>query len=413
MAGPFPVAEGGERYVVAAVEYVTRYAVATCVTEHTAEAVAKFIMQEIVLRFGVFRELLTDGAPEMTGRVIELLVDMLQARQVNPVPYRPQFIGLVERFNRTWKDCVSTFMQDEQQKDWELYVKFAVYAYNSARHTTVALSPNELMLGRTLRTPNALLRRTAVTEAGELRDYQEMLLQTMNRSRECAERARLKEQRRQAKYYNRRGRQQHVFQPGDRVWVLNPPRGPKATKFVHQWMGPMKIVEPAGYDNFLLQREDRTGQPELIIAHVSFLVSYHYPTPLLKQAADDIAEQLRDEDQDGDDVHEAETRAAVRTASAGSTPTAAATTDKRRRGAAADTKQSSEPSRQLVELRRRRRRRNRAGQYVLEYELRRTDDGWWTVDGAQRKTKWMGVAEYDELFRSDRVVENSGGEEVV
>lgn len=171
VAGPFPVAEGGERYVVAAVEYVTRYAVATSVREHTAESIAEFIMKEIVLRFGVFRELLTDKAPEMTGRVIELLVEMLQARQVNPVPYRPQFIGLVERFNRTWKDCVATLMQEEQQNDWELYVRFAVYAYNSARHTTVALSPNELMLGRKLRMPNELLRRTGVTEAG---DYSSM-----------------------------------------------------------------------------------------------------------------------------------------------------------------------------------------------------------------------------------------------
>lgn len=92
----------------------------------------------------------------------------------------------------------------------------------------------------------------------------------MERSLKSAEKARVKEQRRQAKYYNRRGRQQHVFRPGDRVWVLNPPRGPKATKFVHLWMGPMRIVEDAGYNNFLLAREDTTGPPEMIIAHVSF-----------------------------------------------------------------------------------------------------------------------------------------------
>lgn len=406
------MAEGGSRYVVAAVEYVTRYAVATCVKEHTADVVARFLMQEVVLRFGVFRELLTDGAPEMTGHVIELLVDMLQAKQINPVPYRPQFIGLVERFNRTWKDCVSTLMQTEQQNDWDLYVKFAVYAYNSAMHTTVALSPNELMLGRKLRAPNELLRRTEVAEAGELKAYQERLLQTMERSHECAEKARLKEQARQAKYYNRRTRQQRTFQPGDRVWVLNPPRGPKATKFVHQWMGPMKVVEPAGYDNFLLQREDRVGQPELIIAHVSFLVSYHFPTPLLKQAAADIIEQLHDEEQDGDHAHDTTARAVVRAASAGSPPTTAGTPDERRRGTASGTMQQREPSGRLVELRRRC-RRNRAGQYILEYELQRTDNGWWTVNGTRRKTKWVGVAEYDGLFCDDRVVENPVGEEVV
>ncbi|KAE8904474.1 hypothetical protein PF007_g25363 [Phytophthora fragariae] len=242
VAGPFPVADGGERYVIAALEYVARYAVAKCVTRHTAENVAVFLVEDVVLKFGVFRELLTDRAPEMVGKVIEQLVDLLQAKQTTPVPYRPQMIGLVERFHRSWKDCVSTFMSSNTQDDWNMYVKFAVYVYNSARHTTVALTQNELMMGRRLRAPNELLRRTEVTEAGELVQYHKRLLVAKDRGRACAEEARIKEQSRQARYYNRKVRQQRTFAIGDPVWLYNPPRGPKATKFVHQWMGPMRIV---------------------------------------------------------------------------------------------------------------------------------------------------------------------------
>eukprot|EP00644_Phytophthora_capsici_P012947 jgi/Phyca11/80492/gw1.5.1025.1 len=187
---------------------------------------------------------------------------MLQARQINPVPYRPQMIGLVERFHRTWKDCVAVFMQDETQTDWNLWVKFATYAYNSAQHSTVKLSPNELMMGRKLRAPNELLRRTEVREAGELSVYHEQLLEAMKRSSQCAEIARVREQERQARFYNRNVRNKREFQVGDRVWLYNPPRGPKATKFVHQWMGPLRIVEPAGYENFLLKREDGLGKEE-------------------------------------------------------------------------------------------------------------------------------------------------------
>lgn len=296
VAGPFPTADGGERFVIAALEYVTRYAVACCVVKHTAEDIAKFLVEEVVLKFGVFRELLTDGAPELTGHVIDELVDMLQAKQINPVPYRPQMIGLVERFHRTWKDCVAVFMQDEMQKDWNLWVKFAVYAYNSAQHSTVKLSPNELMMGRKLRAPNELLRRTELTEAGELSAYHQGLLEAMEQSRRCAEIARAREQTRQAKFYNRNVRKKREFQVGDRVWLYNPPRGPRATKFVHQWMGPLRIVESAGYENFLLKREDGSGEGEAIIAHVSFLVSYYEPTAPLSQIGEDIDEQIRDED---------------------------------------------------------------------------------------------------------------------
>ncbi|KAE9052487.1 hypothetical protein PR001_g467 [Phytophthora rubi] len=202
VAGPPPTHDGGERYVIAVVEYVARYAVAAAVKKHEAENVAVFLMRNVVLWFGPFRELLTDGPPELTGKVIEQLVVMLQAEQVNPVPYRPQMIGLVERFRRTWNDMVATNMHDEKQHDWNVWVDFAVYAYNAGRHSTVALTPNELMMGRRLRSPNELLQATSSTEAGELNKYHKRLLRAMESSRLCAEAAREKEQRRQAKYYN-------------------------------------------------------------------------------------------------------------------------------------------------------------------------------------------------------------------
>ncbi|KAE9050220.1 hypothetical protein PR001_g2601 [Phytophthora rubi] len=400
VAGPFPVSDGGERYVVAALEYVTRYAVVRCVTRHTAENVATFIMEDVVLRFGAFRELLTDGAPELTGEVIEKLVELLQARQVNPVPYRPQMVGLVERFHRSWKDCVATYMANEQQNDWNLWVKFAVYAYNSANHSTVALTPNELMMGRRLRAPNELLRSTQTSEAGDLPNYHARLVAAMVASHEHAEAARAKEQERQARYYNRRTRQARTFNPGDRVWIYNPPRGAKATKFVHRCMGPARIIEAAGYDNFLLQREDKSGTPEVVIAHVSFLTSYYCPEPLLERAAEDIDAQLEYEAQDGEDDGEAATaviRTAAVRASAATTRRAAtspARRGRRKRKTMADSGGNGDKGGRLVEVRRRR-RRNRAGQYILEYELRSIG------------------AEYDRLFASGRVVEDPAVEEGV
>eukprot|EP00644_Phytophthora_capsici_P015145 jgi/Phyca11/40959/gw1.75.65.1 len=187
---------------------------------------------------------------------------MAQVKQITPVPYRPQLVGLVERFHRTWKDCVAVFMPEGSQKDWNLWVRFATYAYNSARHSTVLLTPNELMMGRRLRAPNELLRRTEVTEAGELSTYHTRLLEALERSRKCAELAQTREQERQARYYNRNPRARWEFHSGDREWMYNPPRSPKAPKFVHQWMRPLRIVETAGYDNFLLEREDQSGKKE-------------------------------------------------------------------------------------------------------------------------------------------------------
>ncbi|OWZ11121.1 hypothetical protein PHMEG_00015912 [Phytophthora megakarya] len=256
-------------YVLAAVEYVTRYVVVVVTEQHTATHIAAFLVKEIVLRFGVFRELLRDGAPELTGRVVLPLVLMVEADQTNPVPYTPKKIGVVERFRRTWKDCVSLHEQD----DWEAWVAFAVYAYNSARHSTVSVSTNEPMMERKLRAPN---NQVNVAEAGDLIEYHARLVNSMTRSYECAER--------QAKYYDRRVKSTRTFQTGDCVWMYKTPMRPNATKFVHRWIWPMLIVSDAGNENYLVRREDPNGELREFIAHVSFLTNDDEPTDaLMKQ----------------------------------------------------------------------------------------------------------------------------------
>jgi hypothetical protein len=211
------------------------------------------------------------------------------------------------------------------QHDWAVWVDFAVYAYNSGRHTTVALSPNDLMLGRKLRAPNELLRRAGVKEAGEMTQYHRQLLAAMKHSHECAERARRREQQQQARYYDRRARQKTTFTMGDRVWMYRPPRGAKASKFVHLWIGPLRIIEEAGFDNYLVEREDEDEGHEQFIAHVSFLVTYHSPIALLGKVAEDLDAQLEYED-GGEDQHEGddETTAAVARATTAPVQAAAA-----------------------------------------------------------------------------------------
>ncbi|KAJ8554882.1 hypothetical protein ON010_g9601 [Phytophthora cinnamomi] len=267
--------------------------------------------------------------------------------------------------------------------------------------------------------PNELLRRTEVTEAGELPAYHANLLKATERSHECTEQARRREQERQARYYNRKTRNKRQFQVGDLVWMHNPPRGKNATKFVHQWMGPPRIVEPAGYDNFVLTREDKTRKAETLIAHVSFHISYHYPEALLAQVARDIDEQLDYEDQ-RPTRDEPETASAVRSAKAPARRTTSDGGTKRMR-AAVDDAVVHDATRGLVVERRRRRQRNGAGRYVLEYELcpycdpsrwTTCDRGLWLDDGHAR-ARWASVAEYERHYRDARVVEDPGDEEAV
>ncbi|POM61781.1 Retrovirus-related Pol Polyprotein [Phytophthora palmivora] len=277
IAGPLPRTPRGNRYVITAVDYATRYAVAKAVSNHTAMDVATFLMEHIILVLGPCRELVMDGAPELNGNLISTLVELLEAEQVTPVPYRPALLGLVERWNRTWKDMVSIYCATTQD-DWDKWLPSAVYAHNGSKHSTTKFSPNGLMMGRQLRSPKELLLRH----------------RHMATARQLADLVIAQEQARQAKYYNKRNvRKFEHLKPGMLVWLYKPPRGAGATKLVHRWVGPAKILEDAGFDNFRLLRLDTRAE---VIAHCSFLVSYFYPTHLLGDVAEQIMEELADEE---------------------------------------------------------------------------------------------------------------------
>ncbi|POM58811.1 hypothetical protein PHPALM_36496 [Phytophthora palmivora] len=296
---------------------------------------------------------------------------MLQSQQVNPVAYRPQMVGLVERFHRTRKDCVATYMNEDEQRVWDVWLDFAIYAYNLGQHTTVGLSPNELVMGRRLRSPNKLLRATIVTAAGEMSIYHRRLLE----AHEIAERARVREQEYQVKYYNRKTKQKRTLKPGDRVWMYKSPRGSKASNLVHQWIDPVRGVEPAGYT-----------------ARVSFLVTYYYPTALLKRIAADLTPQLE---------HEKAYEKAASAVRSTATPVNTAISKRGKKMKSGRNRINQLQSEVLVELRRRR-RRNRAS-----LSTNNNRPSVWNC------SHWMTNDEYDKLFESDRVMEDAMGEESI
>eukprot|EP00644_Phytophthora_capsici_P018769 jgi/Phyca11/132841/e_gw1.238.2.1 len=209
----------------------------------------------------------------------------------------------------------------------------------------------------------------------------------MTRAQQCAEQARIRVQERQARYYNRNVRNRREFKVGDRVWLYNPPRGQKATKFVHRWKGPLRIAEPVGYDNFRLIREDQTGETEEMIAHL-----LHENT----------------------ECHDETAAAPVRAAAAIDRRATITGGGKTNRTAMDNTTDRYYTSGQLVE-RRRRRKRNKAGHYVLAYQLFPIGDPrqWTTRDGRHWTTadrrptaRWVSLEGYERYHESERVVED-------
>jgi hypothetical protein len=97
--GPLPRTKQGNRYIIVATEYLTKWAEAAAVPDCTAQTTAQFIFQEIVCRHGTPKEILTDRATSFQNELIAALLHIMGTKHRLSSPYHPQTNGLTERFN--------------------------------------------------------------------------------------------------------------------------------------------------------------------------------------------------------------------------------------------------------------------------------------------------------------------------
>lgn len=66
LLGPFPVSSSGNRWIIVATDYMTRYAETSSLPKGTANEVAHFFVKQVVLRHGAPKILITDKGTAFT-----------------------------------------------------------------------------------------------------------------------------------------------------------------------------------------------------------------------------------------------------------------------------------------------------------------------------------------------------------
>ncbi|GFT76104.1 retrovirus-related Pol polyprotein from transposon 412 [Trichonephila clavipes] len=147
LLGRFPKSAHGNKWIIVCTDYSTRYAITKALPTAEVNEIAKFVLEEIVLRHGAPRVIITDRGAVFRSRLVSSLVDLCNIDHRFTTAYHPQTNGLTERFNKTLADMLSMYV-DVEQKNWDEILPFVTFAYNTAKQETTGFTPLYLLHGR-------------------------------------------------------------------------------------------------------------------------------------------------------------------------------------------------------------------------------------------------------------------------
>jgi hypothetical protein len=109
----------GKRYIIVAVEYFMKWVEAMPTFKDDGEIETLFLFNQIIARFGILREIVTDHGSHFQNKMISKLTSNLGLRQEHSSPYYPQANGQVEAVNKSPKTIMQQ-MINSSKSNWHL-----------------------------------------------------------------------------------------------------------------------------------------------------------------------------------------------------------------------------------------------------------------------------------------------------
>lgn len=169
-AGPFTRTNNGNRYNLTLQCNLSKYIILVPIVNKEANTIAKALVDNFILKFGQFLELRTDQGTEYNNSVLEQICKILETKQTFSTAYHPQSIGALERNHRCLNEYLRCFV-NTHQSDWDEWVKYYEFCYNTTPHTEHGFTPFELVFGNKAVLPQNLSNTTTIDPIYDMEQY--------------------------------------------------------------------------------------------------------------------------------------------------------------------------------------------------------------------------------------------------
>jgi hypothetical protein len=241
---PLPRTKNGKKYIITAMDYLTKWPEARALTEAIAQKVADFIYEQIICQHGCSQIILTDRRTHFNNNMVDLLLEKFKIKHLLSTPYHPQTNGLVERFNRTL--CKSLAKMSDQTNDWDLFITPVLFAYRTIKHSTTQIEPFFMVYGRSARLPMDHLEEDDQMAENDRLHH---LIDDVPQIRQKAKAQVLQAQNKQKEKHGQISKNTIDFQIGDKVLYFKVAQDQSHSgKLNPKWKGPFYIhdVRPHG-----------------------------------------------------------------------------------------------------------------------------------------------------------------------
>lgn len=220
------------------VDYLTKWPEVFAVPDHTAQTIARLLVEQIICRHGVPNELLSDRGADFLSDLVKEVCKLTDMKKINTSSYHPQTDGMVERLNRTLTDMMAKHARFHGP-NWDKYLPYLLFAYRVRPHSSTCESPFFLLHARDARIPTeTVLEGPSLSQLQE-DDYKTDMMIGFSVAWENALRNVEDAQRKYKDYHDRQAKPRQ-FRVGDGVFVDR--RMNKRNKLSPQFEGPYPVI---------------------------------------------------------------------------------------------------------------------------------------------------------------------------
>ncbi|CAF4490430.1 unnamed protein product [Rotaria socialis] len=122
--GPItPTIKHGNKYIISLTDVLSKFVIAKAVRDCTASTAARFLTEEVILKYGTPKCILTDNGTHFTAAMMTELFKKIGITHLYSTPYHPMTNGQIERFNATM-DAKIAALSNDKHTDWDEQLPF-------------------------------------------------------------------------------------------------------------------------------------------------------------------------------------------------------------------------------------------------------------------------------------------------